>query len=108
MPTEPLVCDIAISSSGLNVTMSGCLDLYTVAETRRRLDNALVGQEGWVAVDVQCVMFIDSAGLALLIWLAKRLAGRPKPKITARVGSQPARILDLSRLEVILDIVYVG
>ncbi|MGH9169441.1 MAG: STAS domain-containing protein [Acidimicrobiales bacterium] len=83
------------------VTLVGELDIASAEGVRADLQAAVdAASNGKVAVDVGGLAFIDSSGLALLVWVAKQVGSvvirRPSPAIR--------RIVEVTGLETILRV----
>lgn len=91
------------------VTARGDVDLCTQDTLRSALnqygDVAAAGT-GVLAVDIQDVAFIDSAGLALLVEMRKRFTGKCVLSLVIAAGSQPERVLKLGRFDTFLRVCY--
>lgn len=83
------------------VTIAGDLDVYTAPQLRSELGKGL-SNLGDVAVvlDLRDVGFLDSAGLAALLW-AKSARRESRHELTVLVapGSQPERVFKLAGLD---------
>ena len=90
------IVDIQPDRSRVRVAVRGELDVATVAEVQRAIDE--LRDAGWddIVVDVADMSFIDSAGLAVLI-AADRRAGREGWRLTVANGRGALdRLMELS------------
>jgi len=55
------------------VTLSGELDLTSVEEVRSIVAAALDGEPDRIVFDTSALRFMDSSGIALLLWAAERV-----------------------------------
>ncbi len=84
------------------VTLSGGLDVATVAETRLRLHEEVDAGTGDLLVDVSGVLTVDATGLGLLLGLHRR-AGRHGRRLVLRgVPAHLSRLLVMTRLHRVL------
>ena len=97
---------------GIEVETRGDLDLTTVQRLDRLLTQSIEEIKGSPAaehliLDLRKLVFIDSAGLALLIKVSKELSGinRTLQVVVAR-SSQPERILKIGHFDKILELTY--
>lgn len=90
------------------VEAQGDVDLCTTGTLREALESSCTdrAEPGIVAVDMREVPFIDSAGLALLVEMRKRFAGRCQLALIIARGSQPERVLKLGRFDTFLQVCY--
>jgi len=91
--------EIAPDRERVTLHISGELDIATVDRVRDSVHD--LWSSGWsdVAIDVTHIDFIDSTGLAMLIWLCDRAGQR-----LVINGTNPAfeRLVTISRLEHVL------
>jgi len=76
------------TAGGLNVRLSGELDMAGAEEVRQFIDKGLAKDYGAVAFDCRGITFIDSIGVKALIHLAKRCAEmgvEPTFRMSARI-----------------------
>jgi anti-anti-sigma factor len=91
---------------GVVVSFVGELDLTTVLYAEKALTEAVaLDNDQPVIADLLAVNFIDSAGLALLIRVHKRLAAKGRSlRILMAQGKQPERVLKLVRFDAIMKL----
>lgn len=97
-----------LTEKGALIEAVGEVDLTTARLLHEPLMKAVADYENTpVIVDLSRVIFIDSAGLALLVEARKRLApeGRPLHILLAH-GKQPERVLKLGRFDTIMALAY--
>jgi len=64
---------VTIAASGLAIVrLTGRLDAVDSPELRRRLEGDDVVGCAIIVIDLSAVTFVDSAGLAVLVWLRRR------------------------------------
>ena len=80
---------------GAVVTVFGELDGAGAARLRDALQQALEG-EGEVEVDLRGCDFVDSSGIATLVWAAWRLKERDRRLVLRGARERVRRILDLA------------
>ena len=90
------------------VVATGDVDLCTAPQLRGVLEEICSRTDGpgTVAVDMQKVLFIDSAGLALLVDIRKRFFDKCRLALVIQKGSQPERVLRLGRFDTFLQVAY--
>ncbi len=82
-------------SGGSVVTVFGELDVSTASEMRRALEQALE-HGGDVEVDLRGCTFVDSSGIATLVWAAWRLKEQDRKMLLLGARDRVRRILDLA------------
>ena len=98
--------------AGIHVATRGDLDLTTVqtldAQLASSVDEILQAAAGdQLILDIRDLVFIDSAGLALLIKVSRELAANERTlRVTVAKGSQPERILKIGHFDKILVLSY--
>jgi len=98
--------------AGIHVATRGDLDLTTVqpldAQLASSVQEILNGPtEEQLILDLRDLVFIDSAGLALLIKVSKELAANGRVlRVTVAKGTQPERILKIGHFDKILVLSY--
>ena len=87
------------SEGALRISVAGELDLYTAPEMQQALDKACDPVPKELIFDFRDLDFIDSAGLALLINVYRRLG--ENCAITLRVSpeGQVRQVMELSRFD---------
>lgn len=102
--------DVQLSQPGngrLDAALSGEIDMSTVGELEKRLEEAFEGDLSLLMLDLREVTFLDSSGLRLLL----RLDGRQKDGggrlVIVQGGRRVARVFELTgaekRLEIVAD-----
>lgn len=97
--------EIESSESGVVVSVSGEVDIYTASELRADLYAALDSSTGSLIVDLSEVGFIDSTGLGVLIGLLRRSNEKERPLALVIPGTNIARIFALTGLDKVFTIV---
>ena len=88
----------------LVVHVEGRLDVHTVADARRALQQAVDGGSGDLVIDLAGVEVADASGLGVLVG-AHRRAGRAGRRVVLRdVPPQLTRLLAATRLNRILPV----
>ncbi|MDX6583969.1 MAG: anti-sigma factor antagonist [Solirubrobacterales bacterium] len=80
---------------GSLVTVMGELDVATAPRLRATLEQALAA-EGDVEIDLRGCGFVDSSGIATLVWVAIRLKDRNRRLLLLGARERVRRILDLA------------
>jgi anti-sigma B factor antagonist len=80
---------------GSIVTVFGELDVSTAPKLRATLEQAL-GREGDVEIDLRGCGFVDSSGIATLVWMAVRMKERDRGLVLLGARERVRRILDLA------------
>ena len=80
---------------GSIVTVIGELDVSTAPRLRRTLEEALT-HEGDVELDLRGCGFVDSSGIATLVWMAVRMKERDRRLRLLGARERVRRILDLT------------
>jgi anti-anti-sigma factor len=88
--------DLASDESGVTIRLAGELDSATCGELVERFEQLLADRPGEIAVDLDEVTFIDSAGLRAIIMI-ERAAGERETAVAIRAPSGPvAELLQLT------------
>lgn len=99
--------DIQSSAGRVDASLSGEVDLSTVAGLERRLDEVIGASAEVVLLDLRGVTFLDSSGLRLMLRLDARQREHGGRLVLVRGGRRVARVLELTgadeRLELIGD-----
>jgi len=109
-----LVEDLTVTAGeeqGIPVlTAQGDIDLCTTDALRTAfrpyVDMQHPNGASLVALDMRNVLFIDSAGLALLVEMRQRLLDKYRLALIIAQGSQPERVLKLGRFDTVLQVCY--
>ena len=80
---------------GSTVTVIGELDVSTAPRLRATLEKALA-EEGDVELDMRGCGFVDSSGIATLVWMAVRMKERDRRLRLVGARERVRRILDLA------------
>ena len=80
---------------GSLVTVMGELDVATAPRLRATLEQAIAAA-GDVEIDLRGCGFVDSSGIATLVWCAVRLKDRDRKLILLGARERVRRILDLA------------
>jgi len=87
------------------VIVGGEVDISTIAQFRRAIEQVEESDPSEISVDLCAVNFIDTAGLAELLLIGKRMKSRDRPlRIIVTESGQPDYVLRTSGLDMILDI----
>ena len=91
--------DVHLNDPGngrLDASLSGELDLSTVAELESRLEEALRADPALLVVDLRDVTFLDSSGLRLLLRLDERQREREGRLVLVKGGRRVSRVFELT------------
>jgi anti-sigma B factor antagonist len=80
---------------GSIVTVIGELDVSTAPRLRSTFEQALAA-EGDVELDLRGCGFVDSSGIATLVWVAVRMKERDRRLVLRGARERVRRILDLA------------
>ena len=80
---------------GSTVTVIGELDVSTAPRLKRTLEDALT-RDGDVDLDLRGCGFVDSSGIATLVWVAVRMKERERRLRLLGARERVRRILDLA------------
>jgi anti-anti-sigma factor len=94
------------SDTALTLVVEGDLDLATAPTLQKAAQDAgtRLGERRLLVFDLRKVAFIDSAGLALLVEMQRKLMGKAEIGLLAEQGTQPDRVLHLGRFETFLKL----
>jgi anti-anti-sigma factor len=101
---RPLLIDAGAAGDVWRIRLQGDVDRDNVEQLRAALEGIEVPPQGTVELDLSGAQYLDSAALHVLSRLARRREG-PRVRIVAPPGSRAARILALSGLDQVLDVV---
>jgi anti-sigma B factor antagonist len=89
----------------ITVAVTGELDLFTAPKLAARIGTRLRVEPGDVVLDLVETQFIDSAGLAILLNLRRRLERRGR-QLRVLCGDGPVmHVIEMARLEEALGVV---
>lgn len=80
---------------GSLITVFGELDVSTAPQLRSTFEQALE-REGDVELDLRGCGFVDSSGIATLVWVAVRMKDRDRRLLVLGARERVRRILDLA------------
>ena len=80
---------------GSTVTVFGELDVSTAPRLRSTLEQALA-KDGDIELDLRGCGFVDSSGIATLVWAAVRMKERNRRLVLVGARERVRRILDLA------------
>ena len=89
----------------LTVSVTGELDLLTAPKLVAHVDRLLRVEPGDVVLDLEATQFIDSAGLAILLNLQRRLERRDHRLRVVCDDGPVRRVIEMARLEETLGVV---
>ena len=89
-----------IVNKTLYILLSGELDEYSAAYTRRVMDTLLDTEKGYgqVVIDMSELSFMDSTGVGVLIGRYKKLANRSTPVFVCNPSRAAEKIFNMSGL----------
>ena len=87
------------------VEVAGELDLHTSPPLREHLLELIQGGAGHLALDLTKVDFMDSSSLGSLVTCLKRIRERDGKLVLVGVGGTPMKVLTLTGLDRVFDIV---
>jgi len=98
--------------TGIHIETHGDLDLTTVRaldsqlhSSTKEIEQASPGEK--IILDIRDLVFIDSAGLALMIKVSKQLAANDRVlRVVMKRGTQPERILKIGHFDKIIELGY--
>jgi anti-anti-sigma factor len=102
---RPLLIDAGAAGDVWRIRLQGDIDRDNVEQLRAALERSEGHAQGSVELDLSGAQYLDSAALHVLSRLARRAQARPHVRIVAPTGSRAARILELSGLDQVLDVV---
>ncbi|MBA3358924.1 MAG: STAS domain-containing protein [Thermoleophilaceae bacterium] len=88
--------EIAQRDGGIDVALSGEIDLSTIEELQERLKTPLEDDPGLIVLDLREVSFLDSSGLRLILRLNKRQEEGGGRLVLVRGGRRVARVLEVT------------
>jgi anti-anti-sigma factor len=99
--SDLLTVDIDVRGNAVVVSVRGELDLATVPVLRARLDTVgeVSDSPSPLVVDLSAVLFIGSAGLALLVDLHNKCVERGIPLALVATGSVVPRAIQVTALD---------
>src|SRR5689334_17071925 len=86
------------------LVLRGRLDDAAVAALRPALERLPAEGRGRVCLDLGGVTYIDGAAVGALAFLFKRLAARRRRLVLAGAAGQPRRLLELLRLDRVVEL----
>jgi anti-sigma B factor antagonist len=87
------------------VEVAGELDLHTSPPLREHLLELIQGGADHLALDLTQVEFMDSSSLGSLVTCLKRVREREGKLVLVGVGGTPMKVLNLTGLDRVFDIV---
>jgi anti-sigma B factor antagonist len=69
----PAVAEVREENGIPVICLSGELDITTVGQARAAISAAIAGQPGRVVLDASGLEYMDSSGIALLVWVARKV-----------------------------------
>jgi len=84
------------AGDALVVTVAGRLDSASAGAFRDALAPLDAAREPRIVLDLGRVDYISSAGLAVLLWMAKRMRDSGRSFVLCEVGVQVRRVLELA------------
>ena len=102
---EPLPFDVRVdeSSDEVIVAIGGELDLATVPELRRSLDDVL-GRARRVVIDLDALTFVDSSGIGALVSVQKDVAALGHELVVRRCSAPVRRVLSITGADSVITI----
>jgi anti-sigma B factor antagonist len=91
-------------SDGSEVTLSGTLDVTSVADVRAALHAAIDAGQGALVVDLADVDVTDATGLGVLVGAHRRAGRAGRSLVLRRVPPKLARLLAATRLNRVLRV----
>jgi anti-sigma B factor antagonist len=102
MPPPDYVSPFSISTlrtpAGERLVLTGELDLATVPDLRRRIDELAQKGQSRIELDFTAVDYIDSSGLAALVRARQRLTGDDPGLVLIGLSPNLRHILELTGL----------
>lgn len=95
-PVSLLDVNISTSDGRILASLSGEVDLSTIAEAESRFEEVLGGAHELFVLDLREVTFLDSSGLRLMLRLDERQRGEGRRLTVVRGGRRVARVLELT------------
>jgi len=91
--------EIAQRDGGIEVALTGEIDLSTVEELQERLAPALGEDPGLIVLDLRQVSFLDSSGLRLILRLNRRQHDGGGRLVLVRGGRRVSRVLEITGVD---------
>jgi anti-anti-sigma factor len=91
-------------SAGQRISLSGRVDVTTVADLRSVLHNAIDSGNGDLRVDVSSLELVDAAGLGVLLGAHRRAQRAGRALVLMGVSDDLARLLFKTRLYRVLNV----
>lgn len=91
-------------SAGQRISLSGRVDVTTVADLRSVLHNAIDLGDGDLRVDVSTLELVDAAGLGVLLGAHRRAQRAGRTLILVGVSDDLSRLLFKTRLYRVLNV----
>jgi len=95
-PVSLLEVNISTSEGRILASLSGEVDLSTVAEAESRFEEVLGQPHDRLVLDLREVTFLDSSGLRLMLRLDERQRSEGRRLTVVRGGRRVARVLELT------------
>ncbi len=95
-PLRRLEIECLVDSRGVELKLTGELDLETTPELDQQLDEIDGGLQGRLLVDLSGVEFMDSTGLAAILRAQRSAASTGHPLSLRRATGQVQRLFDLT------------
>jgi anti-anti-sigma factor len=89
--------------AALRIAFKGDLDIATVQECRRSLEEPLAGPEQMIALDLNELEFADSTGLHFLITTQRELQAAGKKLVLDGVSAPVLRLFDVTGMTTWFD-----
>lgn len=106
---EPaLTITVHPNEQALLITVAGELDLYSAPQMQQALENACDLAPKALILDFRALDFIDSAGLALLVDVHRRLSKSSVLTLRVSPEGQVREVLELSRFDRFFHVESVG
>jgi anti-anti-sigma factor len=104
-----VVSSIDVTPNTVLVYLKGELDLFSAPPAQQAIELACSENPGRsITVNLTKVDFIDSAGLALLVFFHKARKTADKLCIIVASRSQPERVLKLGKFDLVLNVISEG
>lgn len=81
------------------VTLTGCLDIESVAEMKSEFDSLTANTQSDVVLDMTGVTFMDSSGVGALVFTYKRLKAKQLALNLVGLSRQPQKLVRLLRID---------
>jgi anti-anti-sigma factor len=96
-----LTIDVGRSHDDYELTLSGVLDLSSVARLEAAIDAAMITDAKRVTVDLDGLEFIDSTGVAAILQATRRTDGNGRLRMTRGTG-EVEQLFRLTALDLVL------